>query len=323
MRKLYLHIGPHKTGSTYLQGELLKQHSLLLAEGILYPDSMLEGWGHTGLANAIKSGDASCFSAEIERINQFDGDVILSSENFFNMSQEQIASLRSLFHFDEVRIVAFYRQPTIRLLSLWHEFVKSGMSKSYSEFALPHVSRPLASNELNILRKIRQFRAAFEGASVAIVDYDRAVAEKATVKMFFAALGVESSIEENWSEVNKRVSFRDVEVIRCLNSVAFFRNGALQGHELRMAYFRHRNEFTDILDGQLFPMMNDFMEVVSVGGTHADRLLQDAITREFPGSVDVSRSLAQEVAHVPQTMWMFHKGSMSALAEIYNRLSGK
>lgn len=323
MKRLVLHIGPHKTGSTYLQGELLKNHDFLLEKGILYPNSMLEGWGHTGLVKAIKSGEVSRLSKELDQINQFEGDVILSSENFFNMGMGQISLLRKLLHFENVCIVAYYRQPTVRLLSLWHEFVKSGICKSYADFAAPHITRPIASSELNILRKIRQFQKVFENSAVSIVDYDKAVADRATAKMFFSAINSDYSIDEKWSEVNKRVNFRDVEVIRCLNGIASIRGGTLRGAKLRNSYLRNRSSLTDIVDEQLFPMMEGFMEAVSVGGTHADHLLLETINREFPDAVGRSRPLAQDVADVPLSTWLFNRGAMSALEEVYNRLSAE
>lgn len=40
MRHLYLHVGPHKTGTTSIQGSLFAARAGLTAQGILYPDSI-------------------------------------------------------------------------------------------------------------------------------------------------------------------------------------------------------------------------------------------------------------------------------------------
>lgn len=321
MKRLILHIGPHKTGSTYLQGELLKQRSALANSGILYPDCMLEMWGHTGLANAIKINDVTSYRTELDAINSYNGDVIISSENFFNMNAEQIEALAALFKAEEVILVAFFRQPTIRLVSLWHEFVKSGMPKSYSEFVIPHITRPVRSFELNILGKINIFKKAFRNPDVRIVDYEKAVAEKSTIKSFFKSVGFGENIpiQENWNEVNKRVNFKDIEVLRCLNVLASDRN-SLSGHKLRMSYFSNRKMFSEVLSDHIFPIMSKHMEPISVGVTYTDKILLDLIDRQFPEAIDRTRAAETEVVFIAQSNWLFEDDVIPELRNIYDGL---
>lgn len=55
MKKLFLHIGYHRTGTTYLQSFLFHNRIALAKNGILYPSAGLLGEGHAALALCLPS----------------------------------------------------------------------------------------------------------------------------------------------------------------------------------------------------------------------------------------------------------------------------
>lgn len=89
-RRLILHIGVHKTASTYLQQHLLSNRQLLAAEGILVPVTASNGgaMGHHNLSYGMR-GDLryrhylGTFAELVKEINASDAaTIIVSSEDF-------------------------------------------------------------------------------------------------------------------------------------------------------------------------------------------------------------------------------------------------
>ena len=65
MTRFIIHIGPHKTGSTYLQNHLTQNRAALIGRGIYYPREWTTpeiGWCHAELAQLLQQGafDAAC-----------------------------------------------------------------------------------------------------------------------------------------------------------------------------------------------------------------------------------------------------------------------
>jgi hypothetical protein len=95
MRRLTVHIGAPKTGSTYLQRLLYDNRERLLRDqGILYPDVSLRGFGHHDIAFLLGGGypvwavpqdkPLSLLADELKQaVAGHMGDIILSSEDFY------------------------------------------------------------------------------------------------------------------------------------------------------------------------------------------------------------------------------------------------
>lgn len=89
-----LHIGAPKTGSTLLQKLCFDNRERLAAQGVLYPDVSLRGWGHHDLAFLIAGGYPDWATPQprplvelvadlTAAVGRHNGDVLISSENFF------------------------------------------------------------------------------------------------------------------------------------------------------------------------------------------------------------------------------------------------
>ncbi|GAA6135066.1 hypothetical protein NBRC116188_18560 [Oceaniserpentilla sp. 4NH20-0058] len=318
MNRLILHIGPHKTGSTYIQRELFNSKEKLLTNNLLYPSTMLEMFGHTGLANSIKTNSLSDFKSEISDINNFSGDVILSSENFFNLDELGIKILEESLEYNDVEIIVFYRQPTIRLLSLWHEYVKSGMTLSYSEFSSRHISKPFMSEELNISIKLNLFLKYFKSGDVRIIDYDESVANKNTLRSFMEAIGRKGLLDESYAVINKRINFYDLEVLRCLHHLS--KGGELKGHALRLKYFKNRYIFKEILDKRIFPFLSGNSIPLKIGGSFIDHAMADLMNNEYAFKVSNNGNFEIENILLPSSVWMLNLEMVSEIHGIYTML---
>jgi len=150
VRRLTVHIGAPKTGSTYLQRLLYENREQLLREqGVLYPDVNLRGFGHHDLAFLIGGGypdwaisqqkSLSTLAAELRTaVAGHCGDIILSSEDFYLFPQPE--ELRRLLHecgaLDgrEPRILVYIRRQDDAHESWYNQTVKAqGATHSLEE----------------------------------------------------------------------------------------------------------------------------------------------------------------------------------------------
>jgi hypothetical protein len=92
--RCYLHIGAPKTGSTLLQRVCFENRGVLEAQGVLYPDVSLRGYGHHDLAFLLSGGyptwatpqprSLSELAADLRSsVHGHNGSILLSSEDFY------------------------------------------------------------------------------------------------------------------------------------------------------------------------------------------------------------------------------------------------
>lgn len=132
MKKLFLHIGPPKTGTSTIQDFLYHNRNNLRNFGYLYPQTGIKFSGQHNLAQIIikselakpNAGTWKEFHSEIENAN-FEN-IIISSEFFSMANKKQIEILKSELKFYEVTIIIYLRRQDLRLESQYTEAVKKG-----------------------------------------------------------------------------------------------------------------------------------------------------------------------------------------------------
>jgi hypothetical protein len=152
-KRLYIHCGLHKTGTTSLQVFLRNNVEALLNAGILYPcvgclDSV--GSGHHNIAWQIARdrrfdralGDIEALAREI---GNFSGDVLLSSEDF-ECSLGSPSAFAPLVRYAistqrEVVIVIYVRNQISYLESLYCEMLGHGFGEEYQVIAEQVIER--------------------------------------------------------------------------------------------------------------------------------------------------------------------------------------
>jgi hypothetical protein len=135
-KKLVLHIGTHKTGTTYLQNVFAKNSDLLLKHGILYPKSGQIHNAHFKLCWQLRDPQYKDVALEtmpewrklIDEVNTSPARVaIVSSEEFaFSIDPTLLASLKQ--HFD-VQIICLVRSPDAFVQSFYNQFVKDFVTR--------------------------------------------------------------------------------------------------------------------------------------------------------------------------------------------------
>jgi len=184
-RKLILHLGLHKTGSTFVQHHLKSYRADLLKHGVLVPNTGFEASdfllrdgatpGHQGLVRAIRMHDPKPW----DRLSQEVADsgartVLISCENMlFPLSGNRADLIRDLVaHFgdyDKVSLVAMVRSPHAYAEALFREWASisaRGTSRGIGAFLVDH-----ASSLTDLPSLFTPFEQAFD-SKVKLGDFD-------------------------------------------------------------------------------------------------------------------------------------------------------
>jgi len=201
---LVLHLGMHKTGSTYLQQCLASGADEMRAAGVLYPQSGLAvtpfvavrpgGFpGHLGLLTAMLRGrDGPWLRLNSEITQSGCQTVVLSCEGMLlPLASDRKAQLARLFDrlsgFASCQVVAFVRRPDVGPEMFYREQACNGLrlgARSVQEFMVDY------GPTLTDLPQLFAPFEAFSGLPVVLVDHDRSLADRAHWRNFLAAAGL-------------------------------------------------------------------------------------------------------------------------------------
>lgn len=143
-RTTYLHIGPPKTGTTYLQAGWRDQASRLLDDGLLYPGrDAADQFRACALAlemdtftRRMDAGRARTWDTFLAQIEAHPGNALLSSE-FYARAEPETAErvVRQLKQVSErVHVVITARDLGRQVLASWQQYVKRGGARSLAYF---------------------------------------------------------------------------------------------------------------------------------------------------------------------------------------------
>lgn len=183
--KLYLHIGLHKTGSTYLQRFFYQNYENLARAGFLFPRTGFLNLNTIGGEEQTSAGHDLFVKASLSRRQRFTANllntfyeeikitqphaVFISAENFTNHQLGDLSkNTLNLFHdfFDDIRIIislrniydwidSYYKD---RVASGWefekndiYSFIKKNKISSYPNFHLENWSRSFGRSQIDVV----------------------------------------------------------------------------------------------------------------------------------------------------------------------------
>ncbi|MFM9048509.1 MAG: hypothetical protein ACKOMX_00485, partial [Actinomycetota bacterium] len=138
-RRLVLHIGPRKTGTTFLQRVLQQLAPELQAQGVLYPTRYRDedDYNHVGAvtdlthneetreSNRWTGRDGSDWQGLEDQVREFDGDVILSAEMIGGLRPPAAQRMLDLLEASEVDVVITMRDLGRIIPSSWQQHVRN------------------------------------------------------------------------------------------------------------------------------------------------------------------------------------------------------
>lgn len=217
MKKIYLHIGTHKTGSTAIQMFMARNRRALRESGIHYlengcPDLKAVAYGHHLLPWSVqnrKNVAMAIWKPVLNEINQSPSDqIVISSEEFDRLTDEQIEILGTKLPVKPLIVVYLRRQEDLIESLYATEVVYSGRQTHFSEFM----------HDCGIRLDYDEMLSAWERISVpnslVVKRYDRRLfINNNVVADFLSILPVSSALRVNALEVEANKSLPRAAVL--------------------------------------------------------------------------------------------------------------
>ncbi len=222
--RVVIHIGPHKTGSSFLQAHFVALADALSRAGILYPDQgwmLLQSHGRLCLIEPPSQLSAELASF-VDREAQRARAILLSAEDLASMPRAKVEAVRAAIQ-HPVTVVAFIRDPVARLRSFWNQETYKGSTRDWNAFAAAHLAQPGNSDVLNPAIQIGRWAEVFGESSIRLISFEPAAAAvhgDLMTEFFRAAFGVRlAPIAPAHRRVNASLSLAETEILRALNRI--------------------------------------------------------------------------------------------------------
>jgi hypothetical protein len=138
-RRVFLHVGLPKSGTTYVQAVLAKNKAELQRSGVLYPG---ERWAFQ--VNAVKdlrnlghedaAGIEGAWDALVKEVASWDGDVVVSMEWLCASTPEEIERLVRDLGRDSLHVVFTVRDIARTVPAAWQEFMQNRQVWTWADF---------------------------------------------------------------------------------------------------------------------------------------------------------------------------------------------
>lgn len=322
MKKVYLHIGPHKTGTTHIQ-RVFHENADYFREkySIHYPADYKVIFGHHELVTQLKMNTFSSkeLRGAIDSVSS--NNILLSSENFDVLTGTEVETLLSALSPYDVKVIAMYREPSLRLYSWWQEEVKHGAISTFPEYALPHLCKPMKSSIYNLEVVLARYRKFLKSSSIYVGDYESFLSSAGIEAFFEGILCVKFPVmPEEEKIINKGLGAFDIEMIRILNAI-FWLNGQ-PGSSVREKYLKNKSTLDQQLLSELKKAFESSFIDIELGGLFQDRAIYQNLSNEYNliTSNDFNRDSLGKLRKIPKNNWYLERGIYSALNEVYSKL---
>jgi hypothetical protein len=170
-----IHVGPHKTGTTYLQLSFKANRRALQQRGIIHPgvwDFTAHNPSHLPLAQKLRAGDREGLAPDFSALLASGAEqILISAEDLSILDVPAVRLLQDLLAGSPVRIVFYIRRWSDLLPSAWQEGIKQGQSWTLPEYILLSLQNVAQAGGLNFDRKLAPFTEIFGADAVSVVSY--------------------------------------------------------------------------------------------------------------------------------------------------------
>jgi hypothetical protein len=245
--KVFIHIGPHKTGTTYIQRECAERRQELLDIGIFYPKTWNNFlFGHTGIYHQLRQKHFEHFRQTYEKMIEETPSaslsILLSNENLEDLEEDGIRALAKNFSAHDVKIVYHVREWTALLTSTWQENVKHGSRDTLAEYAYSHCVSPATSPMFNYNLVIDRYASTFGAENIIIRVYDNILAAQGDLleDLLDVIHGPGTALKGRGQRINASLIPMETEIVRLLNVMTKSQFDRNPGVDTRTAYFAVR-----------------------------------------------------------------------------------
>ena len=315
-------MGPHKTGSSYIQKVFSDNRSLLREHGLEYPDQFCHIGGHHQLFEHFKAGGESPeylkFCDEIKSLNE---DIFLSSERFSKIKPGILKEALSPFQSYRVKIIYHYRTPSVRFYSNWKESIKQGRCESFGEAISRDFIRPFLSRQLNSMYSINSYSDTFGKENLIILDAESGMKNGTTATDLLSAIECNAGLVELEEDVNASFPVEVIELLRQLNAMHIC-DGHRPSSVVRERFFE-RSVDSHATTKELIELISSVHHLdITLGNTPVDKFVYEKLLEDYPGQLANSLTAPQVIrVKVPRNNWIWRSSSLGyaakALESIY------
>lgn len=217
MKKLILHAGPHKTGTTSIQRSLSNSQEGLRNQGWTYEHIHCNSLTTHQLADKLSLMHSSAETDQVlQELNNKGENIVISSENFSRLSGDQMRRFLNSCQTKEVKIIYYLRNPVDRLMSSWKEWVKHGYSRTFPDYISRKLLNWRVDKEINESIRINEWKNILNPRSELIVhSYDQIEdIESHFLSSYFPGLNIVNS--KGKYNVNASESALKTEIVRAM-----------------------------------------------------------------------------------------------------------
>ncbi len=227
MRKLFLHIGTHKTGTSSIQRFLYENNDILMKNSVFYLKEFTNHDAHHDFAKCFTDMDdeknkrfLSSYRKKVQTIKS--GIFILSSENFgWLLHGKSIEYLyKYLDVFDEINIIAYFREPSSYLKSFYQTTVNDPKTRN-KMIPTQYFENSKSLLGTNYRLYIEKWLKTFKDSKTITKNFENIKSNLIkdfldTIKFDFSNKFSDESLN---IQANKSFNFKYIEILRALNEI--------------------------------------------------------------------------------------------------------
>jgi len=174
--RFIFHVGPERTGSTYLQHRLVASRTQLLAGGIHYPEQWIaqpEGTEHAELCRLLEQdGNETELAEGFAAIAALGHPVVVfSCTGLAQLDEAGLQRLKAALAGRPAEFFFHIRRWSKRLASCWNHEIQEGSFRTLPEFYMDFFSAPVESRQIDYARMWEPLVAVFGREALRLVCY--------------------------------------------------------------------------------------------------------------------------------------------------------
>jgi len=193
-----IHIGPHKTASTYIQHTLTENRNTFLKHNYTVVLPSRKAGAVLAFTLKAQKNQVSPFPSEpyvrmrdvyngmVSQIQSKTSSIILSSEEFDDFTPETVRLLADLLQNYTVTIVAFHRERSKLFRSYWEELNKfKPCPERFGGFYRRHVPPNVSLPSVEMEGTLDAFADAFGAGNVRLISFDGVMSSRRNIMAVF------------------------------------------------------------------------------------------------------------------------------------------
>ncbi|WP_416305704.1 hypothetical protein [Neptunicella sp. SCSIO 80796] len=324
MNTLYLHVGPHKTGTTLIQKFLLDNQGWLFKSNLVYPKRYQKIFGHHEFRELIVNRQLS--QEDRDFFNNEQHDFLLSSEDFISLNKDDFEYLKHNIESKKIVVIFGWRRASFKLYSIWQEVIKHGGTDTFFSYYHDHLARPGQSQMLSADLKLNMFSHVFGKENIRIIDYDASAKNNSLLRDFIKTLdNVEwqndfVTAENNAEAVNRSMDITDIEIIRALNH-QFKALYDIDGAWVRTQFAQQQEQLEEIGLGKLKSIISAYQQELTVGNYFIDIRCETIMADKFANNmINYEPNTVVKKIRLAKADWMFNPEGQKILNQITEHL---